>query len=277
MNIINYSNHYVDRHDRESVLKVLNSNYLTKGNSLINFEILIKKNCKVNYCLAMVNASCALLACLKALNITKDSIVWCSDNTYIASINCAIHLGAQIDLVDINLRNYNICEEELEKKLIKAEINKNLPDLLIVTHLAGYPCNLKKIFLLSKKYNFKIVEDASHAFGAIYENNVIGDCKYSEACIFSFHPVKTITTCEGAAVTTKSKKIYENLKEIRENGLSFKKNKCQKIDQNYYDVSTLGYNFRLNELQCALGISQIKKKNYLLNIERKLLNIIIRI
>jgi dTDP-4-amino-4,6-dideoxygalactose transaminase len=270
MKIINYSSHYIDKDDCVSVLKVLNSDYLTKGNNLINFENLIKENCKVNYCLAMVNASCALLACLKALNITKKNIVWCSDNTYIATINCALHLGAQVDLVDINLHNYNICEDKLEKKLIEAKIKKKLPNLLIVTHLAGHPCNLKKIFYLARKYNFKIIEDASHAFGTIYENTIIGDCKYSEACIFSFHPVKIITTCEGGAVTTKSKKIYQNLKQIRENGIIFKKNKYQQIDQNYYDVSKLGYNFRLNELECALGISQIKKKNAFIKYKAKI-------
>lgn len=270
MHRIDYSKHYIDANDNKFVKKALNSNALTKGNNLKKFEKVIKNFVNSKFSIVLSNASSALLVSLKALDVKEDDIIWCSDNTYISTINCAIHLRAKIDLIDINIKDYNICVENLKKKLLIAKKNKKLPKILIVTHIAGYPCDLKIIYKLSQKYNFKIVEDASHALGSKYFGKRIGNCKYSELSIFSFHPSKTITTAEGGAITTNNKKIYNNLKLFRENGHDFSKNKFQNIDLNYYDVKKLGFNLRLNEISCALGISQMKKINNFINHKKKL-------
>ncbi len=263
MKVINYSQHYTDKIDNISISKALNSGYLTKGSNLNNFESKIKKYVNSKYCLVLSNASSALLLALKALRLKKNDIVWCSNNTYVSSINCALHLGAKINVIDINLDNYNICVDDLKKRLSKCK-KKQLPKYLIITHLGGYPCDLKIIYSLSKKYKFKIIEDASHALGSAYQNKRIGGCIYSVLTVFSFHPSKTITTGEGGAITTNNKKIYQSLKTLRENGHTFKKHVMNKVDLNFYDVKELGYNFRLNEISCALGISQLKKiKNFI--------------
>jgi dTDP-4-amino-4,6-dideoxygalactose transaminase len=265
----NYSNHYIDVKDKRNVLKALSSKALTKGGYLTQFESRIKKFVNSKYCVAVSNASNALISVLRSLDIYKNDNIWCSNNTYIATINCALHLNLNIDLVDIDLKDYNISVECLEKKLFNCQ-KKKLPRYLIITHIGGYSCNIKKIYQLSKKYNFKIIEDASHALGAKYLGNKIGNCKYSEATIFSFHPSKVITSAEGGAITTNNKRIYEKLKLIRENGHDFSKNKFHDIDINYYDVKELGYNFRLNELSCALGIAQLDKINKFISYKDKL-------
>lgn len=265
----NYSNHFIDKKDKENVLKALSSKVLTKGEYLNNFEKKIKKFVNSKYCTVVTNGSCALIAALKSLNVKKKDIVWCSDNTYIATISCALHLNAKIDLVDINLEDFNICVKSLEKKLLSTN-KKKLPKFLIVTHMGGYPCDLKEIYKLSKKFKFKIIEDASHALGAKYFDEKIGNCKYSEVTVFSFHPSKVMTSAEGGAVITNNTKVFQKLKSIRENGHDFSKNKFQNIDLNYYDIKELGYNFRLNELNCALGITQLDKINKFIAYKNKL-------
>ena len=271
MKLINYSQHYTDKIDNKFISKALNSGYLTKGSNLNNFERKIKRYVNSKYCLVLSNASSALLLAFKALKLKKNDIVWCSNNTYISSISCALHLNAKIDIVDINLNDYNISIDDLKKRLSHCK-EKYLPKYLIITHLGGYPCDLKKIYALSKKYKFRIIEDASHALGSVYQNKRIGGSIYSILTVFSFHPSKTITTGEGGAITTNDKKIYQSLKILRENGHSFEKHVMNKIDLNFYNVKDLGYNFRLNEISCALGISQLKKINDFINYKKKLAN-----
>ena len=256
--IIPYSTQYVDNDDILSVKKILKSKYLTKGNETLKFEKKIKIFVGSKYALSVINASSGLILACKALGIGKKDTVWCSATTYVSSINSALHCGAKIDLVDIDLDDYNICTEKLEHKLKLAKKNKKLPKAIVVVHLAGYPCNLEKIYNLSKKYKFKIIEDASHAFGASYKGNVIGSCFYSSITIFSFHPVKVITSAEGGMITTNNMNIYKKLLSLRENGIVKKSIKSIK-DPNCYDVIDLGYNFRINEINSALGYSQVKK------------------
>ena len=259
MKIINYSTQSIDKRDIQAVIKTLKSKYLTKGNVTINFEKKIKNFCKSKYVCATINASASLLMACKSIGINKDEYIWTTNITYIASINCGLHLGAKIDLVDIDETN-NICVNNLEKKLIVAKKEKKLPKILVVVHLSGLPCNLKRIKELSKIYKFKIIEDASHAFGSVYDNSKIGSCKFSDLTIFSFHPVKNITTAEGSAITTNNSKIYKKLLLIRENGQNFAR--INRINfPTKYDVTTLGYNFRINEINSSLGLSQIKKVN----------------
>ena len=256
--LIPYSKQKIDNEDINSVLKVLKSNYLTKGPITEKFETSVSKFIKVNYSVAVINASSALILACKAIGIKKKDLVWTTVNTYISTINSALHCEADIDLVDISLDDYNLDIKSLEQKLKIAKMKKKLPKVLIVVHLAGYPNDMKKIYSLSKKYKFLIIEDASHAFGSKFENSYIGNCKYSELTIFSFHPVKVITSAEGGISTTNKNKYYKKILKLRENGI-IKKVSKKKIDPNFYDIENLGYNFRLNEINASLGISQLKK------------------
>lgn len=259
MKITNYSKQTIDQNDINEVIKTLKSKFLTKGKKTILFENKIKKYCRSRYVCATINASSSLLMACKAIGLSNNDIIWTSNVTYIASINCGLHLGAKIDLVDIDDTN-NICVNNLEKKLILAKKAKKLPKILVAVHLSGLPCNLKKIKELSKIYRFKIIEDASHAFGSVYGNSKIGSCKFSDLTIFSFHPVKNITTAEGSAITTNSLQIYRKLLLIRENGQDF--SGINRVNfPTKYDVTTLGFNFRINEINSSLGLSQIKKTN----------------
>lgn len=264
---IPYSKQSIDKADTKAINKVLNSNYLTKGKVTKQFENNINSFCNSKFSVATINASCSLLLACKALNVTSKDIVWTSNITYIASINCALHLNAKIDLLEISNDNYNICIKLLEKKLKTAKKKNCLPKVIIPVHLSGLSCDMKKIKKLSKIYKFKIIEDASHAFGGNYNNSPIGSCKYSDMCVFSFHPVKNITTAEGGAITTNNSKIYKKLISLRENGQTFDRINNLKFPTRY-NVKDLGYNFRINEINSALGISQIKKTKKFINIKK---------
>ena len=211
------------------------------------------------------------LACL-ALGLKKGDYLWTTANSFVASANCGLYCGAKIDLVDISLTDYNISIEKLEEKLLKTN-KKKRPKILVVVHFAGNPCDMKRLFLLSKRYNFKIIEDASHALGAKYKNNKIGNCKFSEMCVFSFHPVKSITTAEGGAVTTNNKRLASKIKSLRTHGIiKDKKIFSNKKDKNnlwYYEQTSLGFNYRMNDIEAALGISQLKKLEKFIFLRKK--------
>ena len=261
--ILNYSTQTINQNDLNNVLKVLKSKFLTKGKVTEKKEKKIKSYCKSKYVCATINASSSLIIACKALGLQKGDFVWTSNITYIASINCALHLGAKIDLVDIDDSN-NISVIDLEKKLKVAKLNKKLPKIIVAVHLSGLPCNLKRIRQLSKIYHFKIIEDASHAFGSKYKKSMIGSNRYSDLSVFSFHPVKNITTAEGSAITTNNIDIHKKLLLLRENGQDF--NKINKLKfPTKYNITLLGYNFRINEINSSLGISQIKKTNKFIN------------
>ena len=265
--MIPYSRQLIQKNDIEAVNKVLKSNYLTQGPIVEKFEKNFSKYCNVNFAVSVNSATSGLhIACL-SLNLKKDDILWTTPISFIASANCALYCGAKVDFVDIDINTFNIDTSYLKEKLKIAKLKKKLPKIIVVVHIGGAPCDLKEIKILSKKYKFKIIEDAAHAIGSIYQNHKIGDCKYSDISVFSFHPVKTMTTCEGGMITTNSKKIFEKLKILREHGIrrNFKKKRTK-----YYDQVSMGFNYRLDELQSALGIEQLKNidkwikyKNYL--------------
>ena len=258
MKLIPYSRQYINNKDIINITNILKSDYLTKGSQTIKFEREIKKKIKSKYALAVINASSALILACRALELKKDQYLWTTAVTYVASVNCALHCQAKIDLVDVDYADNNISIDHLKKKLIIAQKKKILPKILVIVHLAGFPCRLKEIKKLSKKYNFKIIEDASHAFGSSYFGSPIGSCKYSDITIFSFHPVKVITTAEGGIISTNNKDIYNKIYAMRENGQVLKK----KINYNFlYDIKLLGYNFRINEINASLGISQLRQTN----------------
>lgn len=256
--MIRYSTQNIDSNDIRSVKKVLKNEFLTQGPVNIKFEKKLSDYLNCKYSLSVSNASNALYLASKVLGIGKNSLVWCSAITFVSSISCAYHLDSQIELLDINSKNFNIDLTYLEKKLKRS---KKLPDVIIVTHLGGNPIDLIKLKKLKDKYRFKIIEDASHALGANYNDKKIGNSNFSECVIFSFHPVKSITTGEGGAITTNNKNFYLKAKMLRSHGLNrIKKGKNLKCSLDY-DIFQLGYNFRLSDINAALGISQLKKLN----------------
>ena len=261
MNIYSYSKQSISKDDIKTVVKILKSNYLTQGPNVDLFEQKIKNFVKAKYAVAVNSATSGLhLACL-ALDLKKNDYLWTVPNSFVASANCGLYCGASIDFVDINNETWNIDPNLLEKKLKKTKKNK-LPKILVVVHFAGEPAELEKIFFLSKKYKFRIIEDASHALGS--KNNIwkIGNCKFSDQTVFSFHPVKPITTGEGGIVTTNNEFIYKKLKSLRNHGIDKKTSSISKKTKLwFYDQKYLGFNYRMNEIEASLGINQLKKIN----------------
>ena len=204
----------------------------------------------------------------------KDDIVWTSTNSFVASANAALYCGARIDFIDIDLNTNNICLEKLKLKLQLAKKLKKLPKLLIPVHLTGLSCEMKEIHKLSKEYNFKILEDASHCIGGDYLNNKIGSCEFSDACVFSFHPVKIITTGEGGAITTNKKKIDSKIKALRSHGIKRGVTKPSEdyMPYWYYEQFALGFNYRMTDIQASLGLSQLKQVDKFIELRRKIAN-----
>ena len=256
-----YGKQSIAKSDINNVIKTLKSDFLTQGPLVENFESKISDYCNVKYVVATNSATSALhIACL-ALDLQQGDIVWTSAISFVASANCALYCGAKVDFVDIDKSTNNMSVEKLEEKLEQAKNNNLLPKIVIPVHLAGLSCDMKKIHHLSKKYNFKIIEDASHAIGGTYNNERIGNCKFSDITIFSFHPVKIITTAEGGMALTKSSKLAKNLRLLRSHGITKIKSNFKNKSHGdwYYEQQLLGFNYRMNDLEASLGISQLKR------------------
>ena len=258
-----YSTQTISKKDIISVNKILKSEFLTQGPKTPEFENKIKILVGSKYVLATNSASSALLLACKALSLKSGDLFWTVPNSFVATANCGVLCGLKIDFLDIDPDTWNISIEKLEKKLKIAKKKKRLPKLIIIVHLGGLPVNPIKLNNLSKKYKFKIIEDASHSLGGKYYSKSVGCSKWSDITIFSFHPVKIITTGEGGCCTTNKKKYYEKLKALRNNGIiKERKNfKFKNLGPWYYEQHSLGYNFRMNDIQSALGISQLKNLN----------------
>lgn len=261
MNYIPYGRHDVSDADIQAVVDVLRSDFLTQGPAVPLFENTISEYCKSNYAVAVNSATSALhLACL-ALGVGNGDSVWTSPITFVASANCALYCGAKVDFVDIDPRTYNLCPLSLSEKLEKAEKLNSLPKVLIPVHFSGQSCEMERIHELSLRYDFKIIEDASHAIGGDYKNEKIGNCKYSDITIFSFHPVKIITTGEGGVASTNNKYLAEQMSLLRSHGIT--RNPEEMIGESdgpwYYQQIDLGYNYRMTDIQAALGRSQMAR------------------
>ena len=259
--MIPYSRQSINKKDLDNVKKVLLSDYLTQGPEVKKFEKEIQSYLNVNYALALNSATSALhVACL-ALDLSKDDWLWTVPNTFVASANCAKYCDAKVDFVDINNETFNICFKKLEKKLKIAKKLKKLPKILVVVHLGGNPCDLFEIKKLSRKYKFKIIEDASHALGSKYRNSKIGNGKFSNVCVFSLHPVKPITSGEGGLAVTNDKKIYEKMKIFGNHGVtrSYKDLKKKIKSHWYYEQQYLGFNYRMSDIHAALARSQLSR------------------
>lgn len=258
---IPYGKQDVTEADIEAVVNVLRSDFLTQGEMVPKFEHELSKITHVDFATAVNSATSALhLACL-ALGVSREDIVWTVPNTFVASANCALYCGASIDFVDVNPLTHNMSIEELELKLKVARENNALPKVVIPVHLTGEPCNMQAIYALSKQYNFRIIEDASHAVGAEYDGRPVGCCKYSDITIFSFHPVKIITSGEGGAALTNCAKIDKRLKLLRSHGITREKSLMHDAcdDGWYYEQIDLGFNYRMTDIHAALGLSQLAR------------------
>jgi UDP-4-amino-4,6-dideoxy-N-acetyl-beta-L-altrosamine transaminase len=261
MSLIPYGRQEISKSDIEAVVNVLQSDYLTQGPVVPAFENSIRDYCGVKYAVAVNSATSALhIACL-ALGVGKGDIVWTTSITFVASANCALYCGANIDFVDIDRDTYNMSLDSLAEKLALAKKLGKLPKVVIPVHLCGQPCDMAGIYDLSKRYGFKIIEDASHAIGGKYRGESIGNCRYSDITVFSFHPVKIITTAEGGIAVTNHDQIAKAMDLYRSHGITRNADDMTKKPDGpwYYQQIELGYNYRMTELQAALGLSQIQR------------------
>ena len=258
---IPYGRQEINNEDIESVVEVLKSDFITQGTKVPLFEKLISEYCGSKFTFAVNSATSALhLGCL-SLGLKKGDIVWTSPISFVASANCALYCGANIDFVDIDPFSYNISVKKLEEKLRRAKKKGSLPKIVIAVHLSGQSAEMIKIKELSNEFDFKIIEDASHALGGSYENVKIGSCKFSDLTVFSLHPVKMITTGEGGLITTNNKVLAKKIKFFRSHGITKDSSEMKKEPDGpwYYEQLELGYNYRLPDINAALGISQLNK------------------
>jgi len=259
--VIPYGKQDINQSDIDSVVGVLQSDFLTQGPQVPLFEEAVSNYCGSQYGVAVNSATSALhIACL-ALSLGKGDYFWTSPNSFVASANCGLYCGAKVDFVDIDKKTYNMSVAELEKKLIQAKKDNKLPKIVIPVHFAGQSCDMKKIRSLSREYGFSIIEDAAHAIGGKYLDKSIGSCQYSDITVFSFHPVKIITTAEGGLATTNSQELAEKMQLLRSHGVTRNPDLMTKESDGawYYQQIDLGFNYRMTELQAALGISQIQR------------------
>ncbi len=273
--MIPYGRQDVTKKDIENVKKVLESDFLTQGPVVPKFEKAVSDYVGSKYGVAANSATSALhIACL-ALGVSEGDMVWTSANTFVASSNCALYCGSKIDFIDINNSTLNICIDNLEEKLKKAEINNTLPKVVIVVHLAGRSAEMREISILSKKYDFKIIEDASHAIGGSYLGNKIGSCKYSDITVFSFHPVKIITSGEGGMALTNDRSLAESMLLFRSHGITRNEEQMsqQSHGQWFYEQKLLGFNYRMTDIHAALGLSQLERCDEYVSIRNQLASI----
>jgi UDP-4-amino-4,6-dideoxy-N-acetyl-beta-L-altrosamine transaminase len=239
------------------------SDFLTQGPAVPAFEKSVANYCSSQHAVAANSATSALhIACL-ALGVGNGDIVWTTPITFVASANCALYCGASIDFVDIDPRTYNLSIERLVEKLAMAEKAGKLPKVIIPVHFCGQPCDMESIYALSQKYGFKIIEDASHAVGGKYKGDTIGNCSYSDITVFSFHPVKIITTGEGGMAMTNDVQLAKRMQLLRSHGITRDENDMTHAPDGpwYYQQIGLGFNYRMNDLQAALGLSQMQRLN----------------
>jgi len=260
--MIPYGKHSISRSDIGAVVEVLESDFLTQGDCIPRFEKRVSEYCEAGFGVAVNSATSALhIACI-ALGLGPGDSLWTSPNTFVASANCALYCGAKVDFVDIDPRTYNLCVKKLEQKLQQAEKNGTLPKVVMPVHFAGQPCDMPAIHALSQRYSFKIIEDASHAIGASYNNIKVGSCAHSDIAVFSYHPVKIITTGEGGMAMTNDPALSNRMRRLRTHGITSDEKlmlsrPCNEI-WNYQQIE-LGFNYRMTDVHAALGLSQIER------------------
>ncbi|WP_425058490.1 UDP-4-amino-4,6-dideoxy-N-acetyl-beta-L-altrosamine transaminase [Sporomusa carbonis] len=261
MKNIPYARQTVGKDDTQAVVDILRSDFLTQGPAIERFEKAVAAYCGAKYAVAVNSATSALhIACLAA-GLGPGDLLWTSPNTFVASANCALYCGADVDFVDIDERTYNMCAQKLMDKLLKATRKGKIPKVIIPVHFAGQSCRMDEIGDLARKHGITIIEDASHAIGGRYKGYPIGSCTYSDMVVFSFHPVKIITTGEGGMVLTNREDLYRKLLLLRSHGITRDPARMEYEPPGgwYYEQTTLGYNYRMTDIQAALGLSQLAK------------------
>lgn len=259
--MIPYGRQDISQQDIDAVVDVLKSDFLTQGPKVPAFESSLTSHTGADYALAVNSATSALHIACMALELGEGDWLWTSPVTFVASANAGLYCGAKVDFVDIESRTYNLCPIKLETKLADASLKGRLPKVLVPVHLCGQPCDMKRIRELCNKYNVKIVEDASHAIGGSYQGAPIGNCKYSDITVFSFHPVKIVTTAEGGAALTNDHELAEKMALYRSHGITRDQNMMTEPSHGpwYYQQIELGYNYRMTDFQAALGVSQMRR------------------
>lgn len=259
--MIPYGRQEITEEDIDAVVSTLRSNFLTQGPSVEIFEKAVATYCGVRHAISFNSATSALHVACRALGLSAGDWLWTSPISFVASANCGRYCGAQVDFVDIEPDTYNMSVEALEEKLQRAEFVGCLPKVVIPVHLCGQSCDMARIAQLARKYDFKVIEDASHALGGRFSGDPIGHCSYSDIAVFSFHPVKIVTTAEGGVAVTNDEQIAQNMGLLRSHGIT-REPSCMVGEPDgpwYYEQLDLGFNYRMNDVQAALGTSQMKR------------------
>lgn len=261
MTYIPYGRQDINQADIEAVVQVLQSDWLTQGPVIEQFEKKVAAYCGAKYAVAVNSATSALHIACMAADLGTENILWTSPNTFVASANCGRYCGAAVDFVDIDFRTYNMSIEKLEQKLIHAKKQGRLPKVVIPVHFSGQSCEMDTISMLAKEYGFTVIEDASHAIGGSYKDEKVGSCVYSDMTVFSFHPVKIVTTAEGGMVLTNKRELYEKLIRFRSHGITRNPELMGEEIHGpwYYQQIDLGFNYRMTDIQAALGLSQMER------------------
>ncbi|MFA0357234.1 UDP-4-amino-4,6-dideoxy-N-acetyl-beta-L-altrosamine transaminase [Vibrio breoganii] len=259
--MIPYGKQDISQQDIDHVIDVLKSDFLTQGPQVPAFESALTRFTGSSHALAVNSATSALhIACL-ALELGEGDWLWTSPITFVASANCGLYCGAKVDFVDIDPKTYNMCPKQLESKLQLAKEQGKLPKVIVPVHLCGQSCDMEAIWKLSKEYGFRVIEDASHAIGGTYKSQPIGSCEFSDITVFSFHPVKIVTTAEGGAALTNDEQLAKKMSLLRSHGITRDESLMEGPSHGpwYYQQVDLGFNYRMTELQAALGVSQMSK------------------
>lgn len=270
--MIPYGRQDINQQDIDAVVEVLQSDWLTQGPLVERFEEALCQHADTGYAVTCNSATSALhIACL-SLGLGPGDFLWTSPNTFVASANCALFCGAQVDFVDVDPHCYNMSAAALEEKLELAQRNGCLPKIVVPVHFAGHSCDMERIHALSRQYGFSIIEDASHAVGGFYQDRPVGNCCYSDITVYSFHPVKIITSGEGGAALTNNRDLADKMRMLRSHGVTRDQNLFGDMERAdwCYEQQTLGFNYRLSDIQCALGMSQLARLNEFVEKRREL-------
>lgn len=259
--MIPYGRQEITQQDIDAVVDVLKSDFLTQGPKVPEFENTVASHVGARFGVAVNSATSALHIACAALGLGEGDWLWTSPVTFVASANCGLYCGAKVDFVDIDPRTYNLCPDALERKLEQAREQNRLPKVVVPVHLCGQPCDMERIKALSDRYGFRIVEDASHAIGGKYQGEFIGSGRYSDITVFSFHPVKIVTTAEGGMAVTNDAELAQRMEMLRSHGITRDPARMTHEPDGpwYYQQVDLGFNYRMTELQAALGVSQMAR------------------
>ena len=260
---IPYGHQDISRADIDAVVDVLQSDWLTQGPAIKRFERAVADYCGARYAVATCNATAALHLACRALGLGPSDVLWSSPNTFVASANCGLYVGANVDFVDIDPKTYNLCPHAFARKLKLAASVDRLPKVVVPVDFSGQPCEMEAIAELAREYGVRIIEDACHAIGADYRGQKVGNCAFADVTVFSFHPVKIITTGEGGMILTNNTELHRELLLLRNHGITRDEQQMTKASEGpwYYEQVALGYNYRMTDIQAALGISQLLRVN----------------